>query len=148
MHIFHSREYIKTCIFTAVKIQDLICSRERNRKIGITFFYFLNKGTNSLWHICFFSKGNNYCVSYFYGNVNRKSESLRSLIKERAYIDLSATTRKSKQKLTLLFTLKDYGKFVDNKKKIQMFFVKYVFYFTHEVDNTYISFEATAIHEI
>ena len=42
MHIFHSRENIKTCIFTAVKIQDLIFSRERNRKIGTTFFYFLN----------------------------------------------------------------------------------------------------------
>ena len=33
MHIFHSCENIKTCIFTAVKIQDLIFSRERNRKI-------------------------------------------------------------------------------------------------------------------
>ena len=32
MHIFHSRENIKTCIFTAVKIQDLIFSRERNPK--------------------------------------------------------------------------------------------------------------------
>ena len=42
MHIFHSRENIKTCIFTAVKIQDLIFSREGNRKIGTTFFYFLN----------------------------------------------------------------------------------------------------------
>ena len=30
-------------------------------------------------------------------------------------------------------------RFVDNKKKIQMFFVKYVFYFTREVDNNYIS---------
>ena len=37
------------------------------------------------------------------------------------------------------FTLKDYGKFVDNKKKIQMFFVKYVFYFTRIVENNYIS---------
>ena len=43
MHIFHSRENIKTCIFTAekifkaVKIQDLIFSQERNRKIGTTF---------------------------------------------------------------------------------------------------------------
>ena len=35
-------------------------------------------------------------ISYFYGNVNKKSESLRSLIKERAFINLSATTRKSK----------------------------------------------------
>ena len=40
-------------------------------------------------------------VSYFYGKVNKKSESLRSLIKERAFINSSATTRKSKQKLML-----------------------------------------------
>ena len=33
-------------------------------------------------------------------------------------------------------------KIVYNKKKIQMFFVKYVFYFTQEVDNNYISFVA------
>ena len=32
MHILHSHEKIKTCIFTAVKIQDLIFSRERNLK--------------------------------------------------------------------------------------------------------------------
>ena len=35
---FHSSDNI----FTAVKKQDLIFSRERNRKIGTTFFYFLN----------------------------------------------------------------------------------------------------------
>ena len=29
MHIFHGHENIKTCIFTAVKIQDLIFSLER-----------------------------------------------------------------------------------------------------------------------
>ena len=33
MHIFHSRENIKTFIFTAVKIQDLIFSREKKRKL-------------------------------------------------------------------------------------------------------------------
>ena len=92
MHIFHSCENIKTCIFTAVKIQDLIFSRERNRKIfGTTFFpvsqYGLREAT-LFWHICFFSKGNNY------GNVNIKSESLRRLIKESAFINSSATTRK------------------------------------------------------
>ena len=38
-------------------------------------------------------------ASYFYGNVNKKSQSLRSLIEERAFINSSATTRKSKQKL-------------------------------------------------
>ena len=30
MHIFHSREHIKTCIYTAVKIQDLIFSQDWN----------------------------------------------------------------------------------------------------------------------
>ena len=44
-----------------------------------------------------------------------------------------------------LFTLKDYGKFVDNKKKIQMYYVKCVFYFTREVDNNYISFVASPL---
>ena len=44
MHIFHSRENIKTCIFTAVKIQYLIFSREGNRKIGTTFFLFSQYG--------------------------------------------------------------------------------------------------------
>ena len=45
MHIFHSRENIKTCIFTAVKIQDLIFSRDKNRKIGTTFFSMWSKGS-------------------------------------------------------------------------------------------------------
>ena len=44
MHIFYSRKNIKTCIFTVVKIQDLIFSRERNRKNGTTFFYFPKYG--------------------------------------------------------------------------------------------------------
>ena len=44
MHIFHSGENIKTCMFTAVKIQDLIFSRERNRKIGTIFFLFSQYG--------------------------------------------------------------------------------------------------------
>ena len=57
--------------------------------------------SNSLWHICLFSKGTTIGVSHFYGNVNKKSESLTSLIIERAFINLSATTRKSKQKLKL-----------------------------------------------
>ena len=100
MHIFHSRENIKTFIFTAVKIQDLIFSRERNHKIGTTFFSIFSiwsKESNSLWQIRFFFI--TIGVSYFYGNVNKKSASLRSLIKERAFINSSATTRKSKQKL-------------------------------------------------
>ena len=33
---------LHTCIFTAVKIQDLIFSLERYCKIGTSFFYFLN----------------------------------------------------------------------------------------------------------
>ena len=44
MHIFHSCENIKTCIFTAVKIQDLIFSRERNPKVGTTFLLFSQYG--------------------------------------------------------------------------------------------------------
>ena len=38
-------------------------------------------------------------VSHYYGNVNKKSESLRSLIKERAFINSPATTRNSVPKL-------------------------------------------------
>ena len=93
MHIFHSRENIKTCIFTAVKIQDLIFSRERNRKIGTTFFYFLNMVLGKQLFMAY--------LFLFYGKqlLVLKSESLRSLTKERAFINLSTTTRKSKQKL-------------------------------------------------
>ena len=97
MHIFHSRENIKTCIFTAVKIQDLIFLRERNHKIGTTFFYFSQYGLlkATLYGISVsFLREITIGVSYFYGNVNKKSESFRSLIKERAFINLSATTRK------------------------------------------------------
>ena len=77
-----------------MKIEDLIFLQERNRKIGTTFsqygpreatFYAISETTIG--------------VSYFYGNVNKKSESLRSLIKERAFIKSSAATKKSKQKL-------------------------------------------------
>ena len=109
MHIFHSRENIKTCIFTAVKIQftavkiqDLIFSRERNRKIGTTFFLLSQHGLReaTLYGISVsFLKETTIGVFYFYGNVNKKSETLRSFIKERAFINLSAITRKSKQKL-------------------------------------------------
>ena len=81
MHIFHSHENTKTCIFTAVKIQDLIFSRERSRKIGTLYGISVS-----------FLRESTIGVSYFYGNVNKKSESLRSLIKERAFINSSATT--------------------------------------------------------
>ena len=86
MHIFHSRYNIKTCIFTVVKIQDLIFSRERNRKIGTTFFLFSQYGLReaTLYGISVsFLRETTLGVSYFYGNVNKKSQSLRSLIKER-----------------------------------------------------------------
>ena len=102
MHIFHSCENIKSCIFTAVKIQDLIFSRERNLKIGTTFFLFCQYGLKeaTLYGISIsFLREATIGVSYFYGNVNKKSGSLRSLVKERAFIHSSATTRKSKQKL-------------------------------------------------
>ena len=122
MHIFHSRENIKTCIFTAVKIQDLIFSRETETvrlELLFSIFSIWSKGSNSLWHICFFSKGNNYLWQ-----CKQK--------KERAFINSSATTRKLKTNAnvkldSLLFILKDYGIFVDNKKKIQMFLLNMSF---------------------
>ena len=69
MHIFLSRENIKTCIFTAVKLQDLIFSREGNRKNGTIFFLF--------WEATFYGISVSFIrettigVSYFYGNVNK-----------------------------------------------------------------------------
>ena len=81
----------------AVKIQDLIFSQERELLFSI--FSIWSKGSNSLWHICFFSKEAIIAVSYFYGNVNKKSESRRSLIKERGFINSSATTRNIKKKI-------------------------------------------------
>ena len=102
MHIFHSCENIKTCIFTAVKIQDLIFSRERKPYDWNYFFLFsqycLMEATLYGISVSFFRE-TTIGVSYSYGNVNKKSESLRSLIKEKAFINSSATTRKSKQKL-------------------------------------------------
>ena len=92
MNIFQSRENIKTCIFTAVKIQDLIFSRDRNY-----FFLFSQYGLReaTLYGISVsFLRETTIGVSYFYGNVNKKSESLRSLIKESVFfINSSATTR-------------------------------------------------------
>ena len=100
MILFHSHENTKTCTFTVVKIQDLIFSREKNRKIGTTFFcsqYGLRDATLYGIYVSFLREAT-IGVSYFYGNVNKKPESLRSS-KERAFINLSAITRKSKQKL-------------------------------------------------
>ena len=98
MHKLHNHENIKTCIITAVRIQDLIFSQERN--IGTIFFsqYGLREAT--LYGISVsFLRETTIGVSYLHGNVNKKSESLRSLIKERTFKNLSATTRKSKQSL-------------------------------------------------
>ena len=83
-----------------MKIQDLIFSRRETVKLELLFsiFSIWSKGSNSSCHVSFLRK-TTIGVSYFYGNVNKKSESLRSLIKERAFINSSATTRKSKQKL-------------------------------------------------
>ena len=87
MDIFHSHENIKTCIFTAVKIQDLMFSQERNRKIGTFFSLFsqfcIKEATLYGISVSFLRK-TTIGVSYFYGNVTKKSESLRSLTKERA----------------------------------------------------------------
>ena len=82
MHIFHSRENMRFDIFTGEKLS------------GRNYFFLFSQ----------------YCLreATLYGisvsflretPINKKSESLRSLIKERASINSSATTRKSKQKL-------------------------------------------------
>ena len=75
MHIFYSRENIKTCIFTAVKIQYLIFSRERNRKIGTTFIYFLKA---TLYGISVFLRETTIGVSYFYGNETKSQSRLEA----------------------------------------------------------------------
>ena len=82
MHILHSRENIKSCIFTAVKIQDLIFSQERTRKIGTTFFLFCQYGLREATLSVSFLREATIGVSYFYGNVNKLSGSLRSLKKK------------------------------------------------------------------
>ena len=76
-----------------MKIQDLIFSREKNRKIGTTFFLFSQYGLREAalydMSVSFLRK------QLLVFTINKKSESLRSLIiKERAFINSSATTRK------------------------------------------------------
>ena len=81
MHIFHSRENIKTCIFTAAKIQDLIFSLERNRKIETTFFLFSQHGLRkaTIYGISVsFQMETTIGVSYFYGNVNKSQSRLEA----------------------------------------------------------------------
>ena len=80
-----------------MKIQDLKFSRERNRKIGTTFFSYRLREAALYGISDSFLRETTIGVSYFFGNVNKKSESVRSLIKERAFINLSAATRKPKQ---------------------------------------------------
>ena len=71
-----------------MKIQDLIFSRERNRKIGTTQYGLTLYGISVS-----FLRETTIGVSYFFGNVNKKSESLSSLIKESAFMNSSATTK-------------------------------------------------------
>ena len=63
-----------------MKIQDLIFSRERYRKIGTTFFLFSQYGLReaTLYGISVsFLSETTIGVSYFYGNVNKNSQSLK-----------------------------------------------------------------------
>ena len=70
MHIFHSCENIKTCIFTAVKIQDLIFSWDRNY-FFLSSQYGLREAT--LYGISVsLLRETTIGVSYFYGNINKK----------------------------------------------------------------------------
>ena len=65
-----------------MKIQDLIFSREKNRKIGTTFFLFSQYGLReaTLYGISVsFLRETTIGVSYFYGNVSKKSESLTAV---------------------------------------------------------------------
>ena len=81
MHIFHSREIIKTCIFTAVKINDLIFSWERNCKIGTTFFLFSQYGLreSTIYGISvIFLRETTIGASCFYGNVNKSQSRLEA----------------------------------------------------------------------
>ena len=83
-----------------MKIQDLIFSRERTVILELLFLfsqYGLREATLYGMTVSF-RRETTIDVSCFYGNVN-KLESLRSFIKERAFIKSSAITRKSKQKL-------------------------------------------------
>ena len=70
MHIFHSGENIKTCIFTAVKIQywyfhwrETILFSQYGLKEATLYGIFVS-----------FLRETTIGVSYFYGNVNNKSE--------------------------------------------------------------------------
>ena len=64
-----------------MKIQDLIFSRERNRKIQTTFFLFSQYGLReaSLYSISVsVLRETTIGVSYFYGNVNKSQSRLEA----------------------------------------------------------------------
>ena len=83
MHIFHSRENIKTCTFTAVKIQDLIFSLYFHSSENTRFDIFTGEKFSqyglreaTLYGISVsFLRETTIGVSYFYGNVNKKKQS-------------------------------------------------------------------------
>ena len=68
-YISQPSKYKKTCIFKAVKIQDLIFSWERNRNFGTTFFLFSQYGLREATHYGIsvsFLIETTIGVSYFY----------------------------------------------------------------------------------
>ena len=82
MHIFHSRENTRFDIFMGEKPS------------GWNSFFLFSQ--NCLREATLYG----ISISFLRETpINKKSESLRSLIKERAFINSSATTRNSKQKL-------------------------------------------------
>ena len=83
---FHSSENTRFEIFTREKPQD-----------WNSFFSYSLREAAHYGISDSFLRETTIGVSYFNGNVNKTSESVRSLIKERAFINLSAATRKPKQ---------------------------------------------------
>ena len=79
MHIFHSRENIRFDIFMGEKLQD-----------WNYFFVFSQYG---LREATLYGISVSFLRETTIGFSYEQKESLRSLIKERAFIDLSATTR-------------------------------------------------------
>ena len=72
---------IQKLVFTAVKIQDLIFSRKRIRKIETTFFLFSQYGLGeaTFYGISVsFLRETTIGVSYFYGNVNKSQSRLEA----------------------------------------------------------------------
>ena len=80
MHIFHSRENIKNCIFNG-RIDIFTGEKLRLELLFLFSQYGLREATLYGISVSFLRETTN-SVSYYYGNVNKKSESLRSLIKK------------------------------------------------------------------